>query len=213
MLRRLLVIPAGLLLITAPFTNRVIADVVYDNISASTGAVSAGDAGVSTTGSGPLGDSFSTDSSPSTLTDVQVLVSADTPTDGGAFTVSLLSDSSTSPGTTIATLGTIQDSALTTSPTETTVDVPVTSTIDLAPNTRYWIELGGATTSGNWSYDVANVGVGVASEFNFYAGGVSANNSFTPYQMTVTTTPVPEPTTLGLAGLCVAGLALRRRRA
>jgi PEP-CTERM motif len=206
----LILVPAGLLFLAAP----VKADIIYDNISASTGAVSAGDAGVSSTGAGgPLGNSFSTGSSSSLLVDVQALLSADTPTDGGSCTVSLLSDAATSPGAVIATLATVNDSALTLSPTESVVDVPVSAPISLAPNTRYWIEIGGTNTSANWSYDVDNVGVGVANEFNFYAGSVSDNNSFTPYQMTITTAAVPEPATLALTALGFTGALLRRRRA
>jgi hypothetical protein len=210
MKRHFILVPAGLLLLA----GAVKADIIYDNISASIGAVTQGDAGVSSAGSGPLGDSFSTGSSPSTLTDVQLLMSADTPTDGGAYTVSLLADSSTSPGALISPLAALPDSGLTaagSTPPWTLIDVPVSPGISLAANTRYWIEIGGANTTANWAYDVANVGVGVANEFNFYAGSVSDNNSFTPYQMTVMTAAVPEPAAMALSALVFAGLALRRR--
>ena len=210
MRRKLLLVPAGLALLAA----RVNADIIYDNISPSTGATSAGDAGVSSVLShGPLSDSFSTGSAPGTLSDVKLLMSADMPTDGGSYTVSLLSDSSSQPGSVIAALGTLNDSGLMVSPTESVVDVPINSTINLAPNTRYWIEIDGANSTANWSYDNTNVGVGTANEFNYYNGGVSPNSSFTPYQMTVTTAAVPEPTALSLVGIGVAMLASRRRRA
>jgi hypothetical protein len=205
--RMLLLVPMGLLPLVAP----VNAAIIYDNVSASTGAVSAGDAGVTSTGSGPLGNSFSTGPSASKLVDVKLLMSADNSSDSGTCTVSLLSDSSTHPGSLIATLGTINDSALPTSPTESVIDLPINAAINLAPNTRYWIEIGGTNTSANWSYDVTNVGVGVANEVNYYGGNVSDNNSFTPYQMTVTTNPVPEPAALTLIAFGAVALASRRR--
>ena len=65
---------------------------LYDNVSVASGGV----ASASTGDNGPLADSFSTRSSGYTLTAVDLLVIADNPADGGSFTVSLLSDNSTS---------------------------------------------------------------------------------------------------------------------
>lgn len=162
---------------------------------------SGGTASASTGDHGPLGNSFSTGSSGYTLTAVDLLVLADNPADGGSFTVSLLSDNSTSPGSTIAT-DTLVDSAL--SPTLVTVAAPF-SNVPLAANTRYWIELSTSNGSLEWSYSAQNDGIGVANEYNFYAGSVSANTAFTPYQMSIGSA-VPEPSTwamllLGLAGV------------
>jgi hypothetical protein len=148
------------------------------------------------------------------LADVKVLVLADTPTDGGSFNVDLLADSATSPGATIATLGTVADSSLTGS--LAVFDITLATPIALAANTRYWIELAGGATSGEWSYDAANTGIGVPSEYNYYGGTVYNNNGFTPYQMQVNVTGgVPEPATWAMliVGLGLSGFALRRRGA
>ena len=54
------------------------------------------------------------------------------------------------------------------------------------------------------------MGIGVDSEYVYYAGQVFANSAFTPYQMTVTTV-VPEPTTIGLCALGLLVIAAARR--
>ncbi len=187
------------------------ADIIYDNISPSTGATSGGSASISSSDHGPLADSFSTGAGSSMLTDLKLLVAAATPTDGDSFNVLLLSDSSTSPGSVLTTLRTVSDSSLTT--TLSTVDIMLSTPYLLAANTRYWIELSSLSTSGVWSFTTTNVGIGVANEYNFYAGSVSANSAFTPYQMTVTTSavPVPEPSSLGLCAIGIAVLAIARR--
>src|ERR1700722_7591877 len=93
----------------APFSSTAAnATYLYNNIDIS---FSGGFAHASTSGSGPLGNSFSTGPSGYTLTAVDLLVLADNPSDGGSFTVSLLNDSSIHPGSAIAT-DTFKDSML-----------------------------------------------------------------------------------------------------
>jgi hypothetical protein len=99
------------ILALAPFSSTTAnATYLYNNIDVSSG----GTASASTLDNGPLGNSFSTGSAAYTLTSVDLLVLADNPSDGGSFTVSLLSDSSIHPGATIAT-DTFNDAVLSTS--------------------------------------------------------------------------------------------------
>ena len=60
---------------------------------------------------GPLADSFSTGGSAVNLSDVKLLLETGTPT--GSITVTLRSDSSTSPGAVLTTIGTLNDTSLT----------------------------------------------------------------------------------------------------
>lgn len=199
------------ILALAPFSSTTAnATYLYNNIDIS---FSGGFAHASTSDSGPLGNSFSTGPSGYTLTEVDLLVLADNPSDGGSFTVSLLNDSSIHPGSTIAT-DTFHNSMLSTS--LSTLSAPFSS-IALAADTRYWIELSTSTGSLEWSFTGANVGIGVANEYNFYAGSVSANQSFTPYQMSIGSA-VPEPSTwalmlAGFAGLGFVGYRCSRKSA
>jgi hypothetical protein len=195
----------------APFSSTAAnATYLYNNIDIS---FSGGFAHASTSDSGPLGNSFSTGPSGYSLTAVDLLVLADNPSDGGSFTVSLLNDSSIHPGSTIAT-DTFHDSMLSTS--LSTLSAPFSS-IALAADTRYWIELSTSTGSLEWAYTAANDGIGVANEYNFYAGSVSANQSFTPYQMRIGSA-VPEPSAwalmlAGFAGLGFVGYRSSRKSA
>jgi hypothetical protein len=194
---------AGAALASAAFTPIAAnATVLYNNIG---GVASGGQAHASTSDNGPLGGSFSTGPSSFTLASVDLLVLADNPSDGGSFTVSLLKDSSKTPGSTIAT-DTFADSVLSTS--LSTLSAPFSS-ITLAADTRYWIELSTSTGSLEWSYSAANNGVGVAHEYNYYAHSVSPNNSFTPYQMSIGSgSAVPEASTWALMLAGFAGLGL-----
>ncbi len=188
------------------FAGHARAGVVYDNISGATGAVSGGSAGIATTNA-PLANSFSTGGQSSLLTDVGLLVLALNPSSGGSFSVSLLSDNSTSPGVTLTAIATIDDSLLAT--TLGTFNYQLPTPYPLAANTRYWIELNSASSTSEWSFTATNVGIGVENEYVYYAGQVSANSAFTPYQMTVTTV-VPEPATIGLCALGLLVIAAVR---
>jgi hypothetical protein len=182
---------------------------LYNNIDVSSG----GTAHASTLDNGPLGNSFSTGPSAFTFTGVDLLVLADNASDGGSFTVSLLNDSSIHPGSGIAT-DTFDDSVLSTSLSTLSAHF---SSIALAADTRYWIELSTSTGSLEWSFTGANEGIGVANEFNFFAGSVSANQAFTPYQMSIGSA-VPEASTwalmlAGFAGLGFVGYRSARKSA
>jgi len=193
-----------------PLAERAAAQIIYDNISGSTGAVSSGSELISSVNA-PIANSFSTGSNSSLLTNLGLLLLAANPSSGGSFAVKLLSDDSTNPGTPLTTITTVDDSVLTT--TLSTFSYQLPTPYPLAPNTRYWIELSSASTASEWSYPATNLGIGVDNEYVYYAGTVFANSAFTPYQMTVTTA-VPEPATLGLCGLgLLALIAARRARA
>jgi hypothetical protein len=200
----------GIMLVAATlcllFPGRATAGVDYDNISGATSAVSGGSARIASTNA-PLANSFSTGGQSTLLTDVGLLLLALNPSSGGSFSVSLLSDNSTSPGTTLTTIATVDDSAL--SATLGTFSYQLLTPYPLAANTRYWIELDGPSATSEWSFTATNVGIGVDNEYVYYAGQVSANSVFTPYQMTVTTV-VPEPTTVGLCALGLLVIAAVR---
>ncbi|HEY1880240.1 MAG TPA: choice-of-anchor R domain-containing protein [Caulobacteraceae bacterium] len=180
------------------------ATVLYDNLGA-------GSSGVDPASSfGPLADSFSTGGGSFNLKAVTVLIDG-TSTDGGAFTVSLLADNSTSPGAVIVSTGSISDSVLDPTLTAETFDLSAT----LSPGTRYWIEIssvaGDVPSSLDWSWSLDTSGTGVAGEFFSNTNGVVANSGG-PYQMFISDT-VPEAPVWALlmAGFGALGAVLRRR--
>lgn len=244
--------------------SKVHAEIIFSNMSAgSDGSDAVADA--ADLGQGPLAQSFSTGSSGLDLASLDLLLSAATPGDSGSLVVSLMSDADTSPsGSVLATLGTIQDSALPTAPSiyALTLSQPVA----LSAGTRYWIELTGTGSSAEWSWSYDTSGTGVASEYTFNnyngpngAGVADSSNGL--YQMcvgdtagdcppasqtiasssttslpsppssppsddppaaptppppvqpvNVTDTSAPEPGTLGVFAMALAGLAVMRRR-
>ncbi len=210
-MKRSLIAALGATLFALATSGAAHATTLYDNLYAASDG--ADPVGTLPDGSpwGPLADSFSTGSSSFSFGDLKLLLGAGSPTDGGSITVSLFSDSGTAPASSLDLLGTISDSALSSTPS--IVDLTF-GPIPLAANTRYWIELAdaglanGDSVSWSWTYSVSGPGVG--SEF-FYnlASGVSPNDPNGGYQMQIA---VPEPITLSLLGAGLAGAAAFRRR-
>jgi hypothetical protein len=108
--------------------------------------------------------SFSTGAGSTTVTDVQLSLLSGDPNDGGHVTVDLLSNSGNSPGTLVATLGTIADSALANGSFATN-DLTVTDAGALTADTRYWIEVTATTGNVNWGATDSVSGTEVSSEF------------------------------------------------
>lgn len=144
---------------------------------------------------------------------------------GGSITVGLYSDSATSPGSLLTTIGSLPDTSLPTGGTGAVVTFPLTTVYPLAANTRYWIGLSTANDSvAVWIATDVNTGTGVANEFNYGDGEVFANTPADigePFIMNVTVTgnaapppvtPVPPSVTLGLIGLAFTGLYFTGRR-
>ncbi len=107
-----------------------------------------------------------------TLTDVKLGLYLDAALPGassGTLTVSLYSNSSTAPGTAIATLATIAHPALPTS--AGTLDITGFTGVPLTAGTRYWIELTDTSTGVTWTTTQDLSGTGVSGQFvnNSYA--------------------------------------------
>ena len=207
----------GLTLLPVGFN--AVADTLHDSLTAAT-AVSAGYNLVSDANFGPLAESFSTGSSDFLLSDIQLALTVNDPSSTGTVTVSLLSDSSTSPGAIIATLGTVNDSALS-AYTPATVDFLQATAIDLAANTRYWVEVSASSdSSAGWSYTADTTGIGVANEFNANSFQVYSNSGDPfltlindPNQLQVNgVAAVPLPTAAWLFASALGALTALRRR-
>jgi PEP-CTERM motif len=163
---------------------------------------------------------FESGSTAANLSDVIFNLEASTGT--GALTVELFTNSNNAPNTLVATIGTISHATLTAGAFAQVTVTPGT-TIALAANTQYWIELIGAsisTADALWEVGPNDNGTGVAPEFHdrVTAGSVDAteaNNSFSstiPQMQVDVQSTVPEPATFGFLGIALAGLAAIRRR-
>jgi hypothetical protein len=177
---------------------------IYDNLEA-------GYYGYDSVGAaGPTYDSFTSSGSIQAITGLQLALYGR----GGAgtITVGLFSDSSTAPGALIATLATIDDTTISAGLNDYTLSL--LSDPLLAAGTRYWIGLSDTGTSTEWSWSLDVSGTGVSGEYFANASGV-APNSDGPYQMTLSTSVVPEPSAWAMVamGICtlLGGLRLNRR--
>lgn len=163
------------------------------------------------TGDGPLGASFLSGSSASTLTSVSVFLNNQAGTTSGSFSISLFNNSvMNTPGTLLETLASPSDSVL---PSGTGTFTYSGLSYLLTPDTEYWIDLSGNSALGWFGTDDTS-GIGVSGEYLYVDGASYANDLIGPQQMTITTTATPEPSSRPVCALgLLASIAVSVRRA
>lgn len=210
---------ASMVVVAAAPWSAARATTLFNNIGLSRTPI-AGGIPLSLTSGSPYA-SFSTGSQGAMLSSLAFELTSSSPLDGGKVQVALYKDSGSGPTGRATVLGSILDSALSSSAGVYAVSVSA----NLAANTRYWIGLaqgGGTTGSDLWNYVSSSNGTGVSSEYDYYTNNSPALSpnamAQAVYLMGVTATtipaPVPEPAPLLLlaAPLAVLGLARTRRR-
>jgi hypothetical protein len=166
-------------------------------------------------GDGPLGQSFSTGSIALGLERIWLDISARDPLDGGSFIVTLNADNKGQVGSQLALLGTILDSSLTAVPALYSLAGigQLGHGTTLSADTQYWVSLVAETpTSGQILATNVISGVGVFGSKVSTASPLGANAdgfSYLPLMMRV---EAPEPMSLALLGVGLAGLGWARNR-
>lgn len=193
---------------------------IFDNLAdANQGGLYAA-TGTSGPPDGPLAQSFTAGNH--SLHDVKLALSA--LNDTGSIIITLLNDAGGTPGSLVATLGTLTDSNIFAAGGIDTVsfanmDLSSFPPVSMTSGATYWIDVADAgvpladTTTVAWSVGTDTAAADVVGQFIF-ADGVSTDvpTFGGPFQMQVN--DAPEPISLSLLGVGVAGLvALRRRRA
>jgi len=182
------------------------ASVIYNNLGGFTGG-----SDPLIPGFGPRYDSFTSAGSKQIISRLELkLEGRGGP---GQITVELFSDSGTSPGALIATLGIIN--AATISGTDSngfgkTYSLSLFSMPLLAASTRYWIGLSD-TGAVAWDFSGDTSGVGVSGEYFANQQGVAPNIDG-PYQMRLSVSIPDSGSTACLLGFGVVVLVVMRRK-
>lgn len=167
-------------------------------------------------GDGPLSQSFSTGSIALGLERISLDISATNPRDGGSFIVTLNADNNGLVGSQLALLGTILDSSLTATPALYSLAGigQLGHGTTLSAHTQYWVSLVPETPTTSGQILATNVisGVGVSGS-TVSTGDTGAmlvdGNLYVPLIMRV---EAPEPMSLALLGVGLAGLGWARNR-
>lgn len=123
---------------------------------------------------GVVAQSFTTGASTSTISEVQLSLSTFDAGAGGTVSVELWSDSSTQPGASLDTLGTIGAASLTGS--FETYNFTVTDAPTMTDDTRYWIEVTSSVDNVEWGATFSTSGTEVSSEFQDTNGNVNPDS-------------------------------------